>query len=338
MSGTRSPRTLPIVTALVTALVALGTLTAVLVTAPAHAAGSTVTIRPESLPRGAEVRGAHLAYPGSRTILDGDVKVTVKGDYVHLFGKSGTSYVVYVQRGQVSSVVRVGPGGSERVVAADAGEGGPVLASDGGLLAVTRSANATRTKIDIIKVSTGQTVLSRTFSGAKSVLDIRGSRAILDSGGSGVLGTYSWDLGTGRTTLLTRRTGSAADLRTGLLATYDKDPYDGGCSILTTIAQPSTTLWRSCSERVESFSPDGRRISTIYILSDSVGPAVVRARSTRGYLLATYKVDGGYSAGERWESDKALLLGAYARDKAAVVRCTGSTCVRATALTATPTY
>jgi hypothetical protein len=336
MTGIRHPRTRVTLTALLAALLAIGTMTTAFLTAPAQAAGS-VTIRPENLPRGAEVRGAHLASVGSKTIIDGDVRVTVEADYVHLIGKSGTSYVVYVRRGQVSSVVRVGPGGSERVVAADAGVG-PVLASDGGLLAVTRSASAARTTIDIIKVSTGSTVLSRTFSGAKSVLDIRGSRAILDSGGSGVLGTYSWDLGTGRTTLLTRRTGSAADLRTGLLATYDKAPYDGGCSILTTIAQPSKTLWRSCSERVESFSPDGRRISTVYILSDGVGPAVVRTRSTRGYLLASYKIDGGYSVGERWESDKALLIGAYGRDKAATVRCTGSTCVRATALADAPTY
>ncbi|MFB9313026.1 hypothetical protein [Nocardioides plantarum] len=337
MTGIRHPRTRLTLTALLAALLAICTMTTAFLTAPAQAAGS-VTIRPESLPRGAEVRGAHLASAGSKTIIDGDVKVTVRGDYVHLFGKSGTSYVVYVVRGQVSSVVRVGPGGSERVVAADAGVGGPRLASDGGLLAVTRSANATRTKIDVIKVSTGRTVLSRTFSGAKSVLDIRGSRAILASGGSGVLGTYSWNLSTGRSTLLTRRSGSAADLRTGLLATYDKDPYDGGCSILTTIAQPSKTLWRSCSERVGSFSPDGRRISTLYILSDSLGPAVVHTRSIHGYLLASYKVDGGYSAGESWESDKVLLLGAYGHDKAATVRCTGSTCVRATALADVPTY
>jgi hypothetical protein len=329
--STRSPRTRPIIASLLAVSTLTATAGATLVTAPAHAAGSSVTIRPESLSRGAEVHGAHLASPTSKTIIDGDVKVPVQGTYVDLLGKSGTSYVVRVMRAQGESVRRIGPKGSERVVADQAGVAGGVLASDSGLLAVTRWRTATSTKINMVKVSTGEIVLSHTFPGYKNVLDVRGSRAILAS----EVGTYSWNLSTDRTTLLTRRAGSSADLRAGLLATYDKDPYDGGCSIITSIAQPQKTLWKSCRERVDAFSPDGQRIATVDIMADGLGPNRVTTRSIRGYQLASYKIDG-YFEMVRWESNKVLLLDSYGRHKSATVRCTGSTCVRATALGASP--
>jgi hypothetical protein len=119
------------------------------------------------------------------------------------------------------------------------------------------------------------------------------------------------------------------------LATFDGDPYDGGCTLVTSLARPTTRLWRSCQERVDAFSPDGKRVATVAKLTDGRGPNRVTTRSVRGNLLTTYRVSGHFGL-MPWESDKALLLATFGQDKAAVVRCTGSTCVRATVLSTSP--
>lgn len=291
----------------------------------ARASGSTVTIVPQDLPRGAEVRGAHPASPASRTLVRGDVRVTVPGTFVSLLGTSGSSFVVNVLRGEQWSVLRVGPGGSERLVTRSEGEG-VVLGSDGRLLTVVRSEANRTTRIDVVRAATGETVQRRTFSGYKTVLDVRGTTAILGSD----QGTYRWDLTRGGTTLLTRRVGYTADIAAGRLASFDGDPYLGGCSVVTSLAAPGATLWRSCGERVEAFSPDGQRVATVHILSDGAGPSRVTARGVRGRLIATYDVDGVFGA-LRWESGRALLLDAYGRYRTATVRCEGTSCVRASA-------
>lgn len=297
-------------------------------------AASTVTIRPERLPRGAEVEGAHMASPTSRTIVDGDRRVTVDGTYVDLLGKVGTSYVVRVLRDNGWSVLRVGRGGSERTVAEDVDFGAVLSRNDGRpLLAVTRSAGTRGTSIEVYVVTTGSTFRRRTFASSLRVLDVQGDQARLIM--SSDAGTYDWDLPSNDVTVLTRRIYGAADLDANRLATLTGDPYDGGCTVVSTITRPQVALWRTCSERVDSFSPDGQRMATIHILSDGPGPNQVWSRSLRGSLLASYKTDR-YFGEIRWESAKALLLDTYGSGGTATVRCVGSSCVRATALVATP--
>jgi hypothetical protein len=123
-------------------LTALGATAGALVLAAPAQAASTVTVRPESLPRGAEVSGAHLATLSSRTIVDGKIRVSVPGSYVDLLGEHDGKYVVLVERGGAWSTLRVGPGGTERVIARDTTPDEVVLASDGGLIAITRSQTA----------------------------------------------------------------------------------------------------------------------------------------------------------------------------------------------------
>ncbi|MFB9313809.1 hypothetical protein [Nocardioides plantarum] len=314
--------------------VAIGaTAGAVALPAPAHAA-STVTIRPESLTRGAEVAGAHLASLASKTIIDGDVRVSVPGSYVDLLGEHAGKYVVLVERKGAWSTLRVGPGGSERVIARGTTPDDVVLASDGGLIAITRSQTSTRTKIDVLRVSNGTRYTQRAFSKAPRVLDILGDQAVVGGPDSG---TISWDLGAGTVKKITGRFGYRADLGAGRLATFDGDPYDGGCTLVTSLARPTTRLWRSCQERVDAFSPDGKRVATVAKLTDGRGPNRVTTRSIHGSLLATYRVSGHFGL-MRWESEKALLLATFGQDKAAIVRCTGSTCVRATVLSTSPDF
>ena len=320
-----------LLTALCTAVIG-GTIGAAALPAPAAHAASTVTVRPEGVARGAEVSGAHLASLASRTILDGDVRVSVRGDYVDLLGESAGRYVVLVQRDGAWSTLRVGPGGTERVLARGTTPDDVVLASDGGLLAVTRSQTSSRTKIDVLRVRDGVRYTQRAFSKSPRVLDILGDQAVVGGPDSG---TIAWDLGAASVKRITARFGYRADLGANRLATFDADPYSGGCTIVTSIARPSTRLWRSCQERVDAFSPDGKRLATVDKLSDGLGPVRVSTRSTRGSLLTTYRSSGHFGL-VRWESEKALLLATFGPKKAAVVRCTGSTCVRATVLSASP--
>src|SRR5690606_9372686 len=133
-----------------------------------------------------------------------------------------------------------------------------------------------------------------------------------------------WD----RVRTLTRRWGYRADLSADRLASYTKDPYLGGCTRITRVTRPRRTLWRSCRERVDTFSPDGRRMATIHILADGLGPNEVWQRKVRGRLLARYTTS--WFGLLRWEGPRILLLDVNGRSKAATVRCRIARCENAT--------
>jgi hypothetical protein len=119
------------------------------------------------------------------------------------------------------------------------------------------------------------------------------------------------------------------------LATYTGDPYDGGCSVLRTLSEPREVLTRSCSERVHAVAPSGRRVATVHILSDGLGPRQVNVRGDHGRLRARYQVAGWFGQVE-FETNKALLLESTGRHKQALVRCDGADCERATRLRPAP--
>lgn len=314
-------------TALASVLLLLGT-----VAGPSASAADAVRLDPAKLGRSAEVAGPHLTSLDSTTIVDGDRRVRVDADAVQLLGKVDGRYVVVAYRGDAEPVLSVATSGAETVVVADLDGAEPTLDERFAQLTVQHPASTTRTRIDVVDVRSGTRTSSKTFRGSVRVLDMRRDLAVV--GGDDV-GTATWDLTAGTARTVTRRLGYRADLATNRLATFDGDPYEGGCSVLTTLDQPRTTLWRSCGERVEAFSPDGRRVAAVHILSDGLGAGRASVVSTRGYRLATYDT-AYYFGGLRFESDKALLLSTYGRSKAAVVRCVGSTCGRATAVSDTP--
>jgi hypothetical protein len=207
------------------------------------------------------------------------------------------------------------------------------LASDGADVVAARAGNK-RTRIRVYDARTGAVEASRRFHGSLTLLDMQNGRALL--GGFAPRRTIRWNVANGNVHRVSDRAGYAADISANRLATFTKDPYNGGCSVVSSLARPGARLWESCTERVDTFAPRGSRMATIPILSDGVGPSEVWLRRAAGQLLASYEAK--WFGPLSWESDKALLLDTNGRRKTAVVRCRVDHCKRASKLQPVPTF
>ncbi len=296
--------------------------------APAPAAAPDVRIEPHKMERGADVAIPHLH---GNTVVDGDVRVKVEGQGPLLMGRSGKNgYIVAVRAEHEYQAVRVAPGREQRtVVGGDAAQ--VTVSGDGETLAVIDRV-ARRSRIDVRSSRTGRLLASGVFRGFPMALDIDGDHVVVGSYDRGAI-DFNWREGT-RRTISTERV-YAADLSSNRLAYFDGDPYDGGCSMVTTLARPDKALWRSCQERVWAFSPNGGRIVTIHKMADGPGPNQITERTVRGRLFARYTV-GGFFESVRWESAHTLLTEAYGRHRGATVRCSEGDCERASAVRPTP--
>lgn len=289
---------------------------------PATAAPATTEIKPGALPRGADVAIPHLE---DKTVVDGAVRIPVQAAVVRLLGKSGTSYVVSTmnRRGDSSRIVRIAADGTRTVIAkGEVWEA--TLSSDGLRVFATRYRNRS-TVLTGWDVATGQVAVTKRFRGYPNFLDALGDRVLLGVWGRG---TLSWDVASGVVVRLTTRVGGSASLEEDLLSTYTADPYQGGCTVVSRISATGDDLWKSCSERVESFAPGGKRMVTVGILSDGIGPNQASVRTVTGRLVARYEVEAWFGA-LTFETPKALLLESNGKRQAATVRCVKSDCERA---------
>ncbi|WP_340539363.1 hypothetical protein [Nocardioides sp. GXZ039] len=294
---------------------------------PAHAAAPVTTIKPAELPRGADVAGPHLV---GKVIVDGDRRVRAPGRAPWLHGASGDGYIVSARSAGRWHLYRVGDGAT-KVLHTGGYPEYAVLSDDGAKVALTLSQTSRRTVVKVISATTGAKIRRKAWAKAPRVLDIDGNRAVV----GGPDGGYLWNLRTGRSRVIDTGFVYEADLGANRLASFDKDPYDGGCSSVSTLLGPEELFTIDCTEAVRAFSDDGARMITVHKLSDGIGPNLVRERTVEGKRLATYKV--GFFFGEiRWETDTAVLLDAYGKRKGATVRCTEGTCERASSLRATP--
>ncbi|MGA8258135.1 MAG: hypothetical protein WB767_16320 [Nocardioides sp.] len=315
---------------LIGAVAATSAMALVALMSPSQAATPHV-IEPTKLPDGPAVQIPHLE---GKTIVDGDLKLRVKGKQVVLLGAADDGYAVVVRSTGAWTTQVVAPGRAPRLIAKRTTPDEVVLASDGGTVAITTSATRKSTVIEVRLTSTSDLVEKEAFAGYPRVLDIEGSQAVVggfDTGG------ISWNLADGTTSAISGRPTYFADISSNRLAYFTKDPYDGGCSVLTRLDKPRKTLWRSCAEAVREVSPDGRRIATTHKLADGLGPSRVLERTAAGRHLATY--DAPYFFGTiRWESNTALLLDVYGRKNGATARCTEAVCERAADLGRTPDF
>lgn len=307
--------------------------------APVYAATAasapTVELKPGSIPRGADIAIPHME---GRVIVDGDIRIRVHARQVDLLGKSGSAYVVHTSAKDGYSkgrTLRVRPGGSTVVLSRHDATAEVALTNDGAHVVRVRTVPRERTAVRAIDARTGLVVASRTFRGRVFPLDASEGRVLLSSWSPAR--TLWWNFLSDATGVAAHRTGGAADITADRLGSYTGDPYAGGCYVFSTLSDPTDVLWRSCAERAVAFSSNGRRVATVGIVDDGLGPSTVNVRRVHGgAALARYTTQ--WFGAIRWESDTALLLDANGLRKAATVRCTGADCERASDLEPAPQY
>lgn len=306
----------------------LGTLATAAPTATA--AGQVVKIKLRALDRGPDIRIPHLE---GRTLVDGDIRVRVRGTQRYLLGKAGDGYVLQVLRKDDYQLVRVAPASNQRVLT-EGSPGESVLSDDGTTVAVIDKISR-RTSIEIRSAVDGEVIASRSgFRGYPNLVDLDGDHLVVASFENGAV---DWNWRADTIDKITKKPLYEADLSSDRLAYFTDDPYNGGCTVVTTLTRPRKELWRSCREAVLEFSPNGQRIVTTHKLSDGIGPSQVWERKVGGRLLASYTA-GAYFGHISWENNADLLLDAYNRMHGSTVRCSEGACERASKVRATPTF
>ena len=288
------------------------------------AVAPTVAVHPASLDRGPDVAGPHVE---GRVLVDGSMRMTFRAPVVTYLGKSGNRYVVHLMRrnGSHARVLSITPSEQQKVLVRGLPSALVRLSDDGRDLLTAPKQTAEETRFRVLNARTGHVVATRTFAGAVSVLDADESRTIL--GGWGPNRTFWWNYRSDTTLRMSHRIGYFASIAADRVAAYTGDPYDGGCSVLSTLS--GDRLWRSCSYRVVATSPSGKRVATVGLLSDGPGPAAaVLRRASGGAALVRYEAP--YVFGRVWfESESALLLDTMTTRRVTTVRCVMSSCERA---------
>ena len=73
--------------------------------------------------------------------------------------------------------------------------------------------------------------------------------------------------------------------------------WDGVCLVYAPLSRPRQQLWRSCTDRPLSFSPDGTRMVTTFIGSDGPGTGKLQVRvAETNKVLATLRTGGFFVA------------------------------------------
>jgi len=285
-------------------------------------------LRLRDLDRG---ESARVPYLEGDVLVDGGRRIELPGNVGGLLGTSGDDYLVWVftQGDAKDRVVRISSDGSrEPILRAralyDAG-----LSPDGTSLATSVSGRSRRTTFKTYDTTTGAQTSRRTLTGYGNVLDFDGDRVAI--GVDSPNKTVVWSPATDRIRKVVGKTGFRADLESDRLAVFSKDPYSGGCTVVSTFSEPETELWRSCRERVEAWSADGSRMATVDLLADGLGPGRAWLRRSTGGLLGAY--DAPYYFGRiTFEDANRVLMDTYSDTLYAVVRCDRRGCERASRL------
>lgn len=320
-SISRLARTALAALALATAATTTGVALTTAVGADAAPAGTT-RIDPARLDRGPDATVPHRE---RRAIVDDGVRTRVPGDWFRLLGtRPDGDYVVLVGDGDSESVRTFTPGGGGRKLLGDVWGSTAHLGSDGTtvVLETFRIRPRRHTLLRAYDSTTGELLGQRKRSGALTTLDAS-TTTVVYAGENGPV--VSWDLATDEGARVSRRYGYRADLVADRLAVFTKDPYQGGCTVVSTLSDPAAELWRSCEEAVVDFSPDGSHLLTIFKLADGLGPNEARLRTVEGEQVGRYRVDG-YLGQLLFEDGDTALLEAWTQDSSGLVRCDGSDC------------
>jgi hypothetical protein len=283
------------------------------------------TLYPGRLDPGPPTR---LLHTEEEVIVDGDLRVPVTDlRNMWILGKVGDDYLVNASGPNFarSRVVLVRPDGSRRVLQTFGQRTTAVPSSDGRHLALV-TFERPNTRIRVVRTRTGALVRERVFPSYGLEVSDYGLRRMVLTGLRSR--TYWWNPHAGRLRLIVPRPAAAHIAADRLVITVPHPRIDYEVCIETArLSRPSVRLWRSCRNWPFAFSPDGRRMATVNIQSDGIGPSLVQVRRQDGKLLKTYRPPSFFGFVE-WESDRRLLLQPIGRTYAAAVRCGPVQCRR----------
>lgn len=305
---------------------ALGALaTALMVATPAHGAAPTVELQPHELTRGPDIAIPHVEDGG---FVDGERRVELPGTAARIIGESGGDWLVGTynpDRTRNRRVVRVAADGTVTDLLRNLDVFSVILSADGSTLAWQQYVDEGRRVIThVASAEDGSILRSKGPNRHYSLLDVDADRVIV-GGGDRVL---QWKISNGRSRTIVNKHGGIADIEHDLLSIYTKDPYLGGCMKLVRLSAPRMKHWRSCTDRVAGFSPDGTRMLTFHLLTDGLGPGEIHLRELGGTRLATYTT--GWFGSWEWEDPTTVLLQVNGRKQSSTVRCVLATCENAT--------
>ena len=278
-----------------------------------------------------------VPYVSGRTLVDGDTRITLPRNGTYL-GAAGADHIVLTSTDQGSvDIRRVTPTGTQTVIATGDDLYQADLSEDGAHL-LRQRAGRNRTRVVVLDTATGAEVARKRFAiPYASVETAAGDRVLLTAWGSEVVGTWEWTISTDAVRRVSKLPAYWANLTQDRMAVFTKDVYDGGCSRLVPVSAPKQTIWKSCTDAIVTMSPNGRRVATMHLMADGLGPGRISVHNAKGRLKASYDAPLVFGT-VRWESDKALLLETIGRKKQALVRCVGTTCDRATPFTKSTVY
>ena len=263
------------------AITIAGLLAVPLIATPATArepVPSTV-IKPGALERGADIG---VPFVRRSTIVDGDVRVTLTAPFVRLVGTAGADYVVHIANADRTNprIVRITPAGKKTKLLRGIDGNSVRLSTDGERLTSAYAKSGDQTVVKVWSATTGVLDVKKSFDGVLSVLDFSGPELLL--GGSGPAAHRAVRRGQPRDRAGLEPSGVRRHDGRRPAGDVHRDPYAGGCTVVTKLSKPGVELWRSCRQRVDAFSPAGKRMATIALLADGVGPDVVRVLASRG--------------------------------------------------------
>jgi len=289
--------------------------------APAAADAPTVHVTP-GMPKAHETPRPHLT---GTTLIHGRLRIELPWAQAHLLGRSGRAYVVQaITRRGSTRILRVHRDGTYRVLLRKPRQtSNAILSSDGSRLISADYGSGVRTRVFVRNARTGALLARKDFVSG-DVVDAHRARVGFTSAATGQ--TILWNTHTGASHVVTRHTADSMDISSNRVSWYDGDPERGGCTVAAPLSSPGTVLWRSCAERVEAWSPSGRRMLTVPILSDGPGASQVRQRRAHGRLVATY-VPPTFVSESRFVGPRRALLRVHGLRREALVSCTVR-CVR----------
>lgn len=293
-----------------------------------------VTLYPAQIERGANTSLLHMQ---QEVIVKGDLRVPVDGPaHVWLMGRIGPDFLISTASADFEryTVQLVRRDGTRRVLQRFGDRTTATMSADGTYLALTKLVKS-GTDIRVVRSRTGKLVRERIFGAYGVEVSDYGQRRLVLNGVRG--GTYWWNPFRNRLTRIVARPAKAhIEVDRLVVLVPDPDTPYLDCQKTVRLSDPGDVLWRSCRNIPLEFSPDARRMITIDIRSDGIGPNKIQVRRPAGKLVATYRAPMWFGFTE-WESNTDLLVQPVGKKYLAAVRCNlGGDCERASRLYKSP--